>query len=170
MVITEVPAEENRVSIEAGNVSFKERLAVPIQRNDQTARGYTPRDLPARPVSPSPPSEKKTSQAIPVIGGILLLLALAKICHPDGKQGKGSGNVNPQVPSVGAATVTSPGGLFLRATPSTGGQPIILMPSGGNVTVQNCNAQVEQIDGIESRWCSITYGGFSGWAFGGYLR
>lgn len=45
MVITEVPAEENRVSIEAGNVSFKERLAVPIQRNDQTARGYTPRDL-----------------------------------------------------------------------------------------------------------------------------
>jgi hypothetical protein len=70
------------------------------------------------------------------------------------------------------AWVNSPGDGFLgvRNAPNvSGGYRIIQIPHGANVTVLGCQGYSERVSGRTGRWCRVSYGGHTGWAFDGWL-
>ena len=69
------------------------------------------------------------------------------------------------------ATVNSPGDGFLamRSGPShQSGYQITKMPHSATVTVYSCQGTTT-IAGKTGRWCQVSYGGYSGWAFDAWL-
>jgi Bacterial SH3 domain len=83
--------------------------------------------------------------------------------------------VKPTVPvirSSGSAWVNSPGDGFLalRSNPDSDvGYRILQIPHGANVRVLGCRGYSQRIGGRTGRWCRVSYGGSTGWAFDGWL-
>ena len=80
----------------------------------------------------------------------------------------------PPVIRTGGTTawVNSPGDGFLalRSYPSAdGGYRILQIPHGANVRVISCQGYSQRINGRTGRWCRVSYGGSTGWAFDGWL-
>jgi hypothetical protein len=74
--------------------------------------------------------------------------------------------------STGNAWVNSPGDGFLamRSYPSVnGGYRIMQIPHGSNVRVLGCQNYTERVSGRAGRWCRVSYGAYTGWAFDGWL-
>ena len=74
--------------------------------------------------------------------------------------------------STGNAWVNSPGDGFLalRSYPSTdAGYRILQIPHGANVRVLGCQSYTARVSGRSGRWCRVSYGGYTGWAFDGWL-
>ena len=72
----------------------------------------------------------------------------------------------------GGAWVNSPGDGFLalRSEPSSEfGYRIVQMPHGANVRVWGCQGYGERVSGRSGRWCRVSYGSYSGWAFDAWL-
>lgn len=70
------------------------------------------------------------------------------------------------------ARVNSPndGFLALRSEPSSNyGDRILQIPHGATVKVLGCQGFRENVGGRNGRWCKISYEGYTGWAFDGWL-
>lgn len=70
------------------------------------------------------------------------------------------------------ARVNSPndGFLALRSEPSSNyGDRILQIPHGAVVKVLGCQGFRVNIGGRSGRWCRISYEGYTGWAFDGWL-
>lgn len=62
------------------------------------------------------------------------------------------------------------GFLSLRTEPSVRtGTQLVKIPSGATVQLENCEKNQTTIDGRRGRWCMISYGGETGWAFDAWL-
>ena len=84
--------------------------------------------------------------------------------------------VNPTVPVIktrrGVPWANSPrdGFLALRSEPSAnGGYRIAQIPHGSNITVHGCQDFTQTVSGRRGRWCRVSYGGSTGWAFDGWI-
>lgn len=79
----------------------------------------------------------------------------------------------PVIKSTGTtAWVNSPGDGFLalRSDPSSNaGYRILQIPHGAAVRVISCQSYLQNIGGRSGRWCRVSYGGSTGWAFDGWL-
>ncbi len=79
----------------------------------------------------------------------------------------------PVIKSTGTtAWVNSPGDGFLalRSDPSSSvGYRILQIPHGAAVRVNSCQSYSQTIGGRYGRWCRVSYGGSTGWAFDGWL-
>ena len=78
----------------------------------------------------------------------------------------------PTQSSATMAQVNSPGDGFLalRSEPGSDvGYRIIQIPHGSYVQVLGCQGFAERVGGRSGRWCRINYGGYTGWAFDGWL-
>lgn len=70
------------------------------------------------------------------------------------------------------ARVNSPndGFLALRTEPSSNyGDRILQIPHGATVKILGCQGYRENVGGRTGRWCRISYEGYTGWAFDGWL-
>lgn len=70
------------------------------------------------------------------------------------------------------ARVSSPGDGFLalRSEPnSETGYRILQIPHGATVKILGCQNYVERVGGRVGRWCRVSYDGYTGWAFDGWL-
>lgn len=70
------------------------------------------------------------------------------------------------------AWVNSPGDGFLalRSNPSSDvGYRILQIPHGASVRVLGCQNFSQRVAGRSGRWCNVSYGGSTGWAFDGWL-
>lgn len=70
------------------------------------------------------------------------------------------------------ARVNSPndGFLALRTEPSSNyGDRILQIPHGATVKILGCQGIRENVGGRTGRWCRISYQGYVGWAFDGWL-
>lgn len=65
------------------------------------------------------------------------------------------------IAGAGVVTVTAPEGLNLRAAPSTEAAVLALIPYGSVLTLTG--------DPTSDHWYPVSFGTFSGWAFGSYL-
>lgn len=79
----------------------------------------------------------------------------------------------PVIKSSGTiAWVNSPGDGFLALrsdqSPSDGYR-ILQIPHGAAVRVLSCQSYSQSIGGRTGRWCRVSYGGSTGWAFDGWL-
>lgn len=86
--------------------------------------------------------------------------------------------VRPNVPVIrgmggsGTAWVNSPGDGFLalRSYPSAElGYRVLKIPHGATVRVLGCQGYSERVGGRAGRWCQVSYAGYTGWAFDGWL-
>jgi hypothetical protein len=79
----------------------------------------------------------------------------------------------PPVRTMGRnAWVNSPGDGFLalRSQPNTeSGYRILQIPHGNYVHVISCQTYSQRLSGRTGRWCQVSYGGYTGWAFDGWL-
>ncbi|MEK7723657.1 MAG: SH3 domain-containing protein [Acidobacteriota bacterium] len=76
---------------------------------------------------------------------------------------KGSGTI---------ARVSSPndGFLALRSDPSSDyGDRILQIPHGATVKILGCQGFREKVGGRSGRWCRVSYAGYTGWVFDGWL-
>lgn len=67
------------------------------------------------------------------------------------------------------AIVTDNQGIYLRATPSTQGRKILLIPIGQNVKIL-AEGLPEKLYDIESKWYRVSYGKHEGWMWGGLAK
>lgn len=70
------------------------------------------------------------------------------------------------------ARVNSPndGFLALRSEPSSDyGDRVLQIPHGSTVKVLGCQGFKVNVAGRTGRWCRISYEGYTGWAFDGWL-
>lgn len=75
-------------------------------------------------------------------------------------------------PNTMTAHVNSPGDgfLYLRTEPSVKtGIPLVKIPTGATVQVENCQGNKTTTDTKRGRWCMISYDGQAGWAFDAWL-
>jgi hypothetical protein len=84
--------------------------------------------------------------------------------------------VKPTVPVIrdsgSTAWVNSPGDGFLalRSEPNAEtGYRILKIPHGASVRVLGCRNYSERVGGRTGRWCRVSYAGYAGWAFDGWL-
>ncbi len=59
--------------------------------------------------------------------------------------------------------------VHLRATPSTKGEKVALLPIGTKLTLWEKSEQEEIINGIKSHWYRVSIGSDSGWIWGGLI-
>ncbi len=74
--------------------------------------------------------------------------------------------------STASARVNSPndGFLALRSEPnSETGYRILQIPHGAVVKVTGCQDFRQNIGGRSGRWCRVSYDGYTGWVFDGWL-
>ncbi|MBX7170546.1 MAG: SH3 domain-containing protein [Pyrinomonadaceae bacterium] len=74
--------------------------------------------------------------------------------------------------SAATARVNSPndGFLALRTDPSSDyGDRILQIPHGATVKVLGCQGFRVNIGGRSGRWCRVSYDGYTGWVFDGWL-
>lgn len=67
------------------------------------------------------------------------------------------------------AKIVESQGIYLRATPSSQGRKIILIPMGQSVNVL-AEGLPEQLYEIKSKWYRVTYGKYEGWMWGGLAK
>jgi len=70
------------------------------------------------------------------------------------------------------ARVSSPGDGFLamRSDPSSEvGYRILQIPHGSIVRILGCQGFTQRVGGRNGRWCRVSYEGYIGWAFDGWL-
>lgn len=123
---------------------------------------------------PPTPAPQATVAPTPDQDNAILLQKLAELEKKIDEQKKAGKTVAPPVINARGtnAWVNSPGDGFLalRSEPSSNaGYRILQIPQGANVRVNSCQGYTQNIGGRTGRWCRISYGGSSGWAFDGWL-
>lgn len=126
------------------------------------------------PAATPAPQATAVPQATPDQENALLLQKLSELEKKIDDQKKAGKTVQPPVINSGGSTawVNSPGDGFLalRSEPNSNtGYRILQIPHGANVRVHSCQGYSQNIGGRSGRWCRISYGGSTGWAFDGWL-
>lgn len=126
------------------------------------------------PAATPAPQATAVPQATPDQENALLLQKLAELEKKIDDQKKAGKTVQPPVINSGGSTawVNSPGDGFLalRSEPNSNlGYRILQIPHGANVRVHSCQSYSQNIGGRTGRWCRVSYGGTTGWAFDGWL-
>ncbi|MGI9035132.1 MAG: SH3 domain-containing protein [Pyrinomonadaceae bacterium] len=79
-------------------------------------------------------------------------------------------NLSPPAAITARVVPTSDGFLALRSAPSAeSGEQILKIPTGATVQLEDCQRNYVNIGGRRGRWCMISYGGETGWAFNAFL-
>jgi len=126
------------------------------------------------PAATPAPQATAVPQATPDQENALLLQKLSELEKKIDDQKKAGKTVQPPVINSGGSTawVNSPGDGFLalRSEPNSNtGYRILQIPHGANVRVHSCQSYSQNIGGRTGRWCRVSYGGTTGWAFDGWL-
>ncbi|MBK6749005.1 MAG: SH3 domain-containing protein [Pyrinomonadaceae bacterium] len=126
------------------------------------------------PAATPAPQATAAPQATPDQDNAILLQKLAELEKKIDDQKKAGKTVAPPVINSRGTTawVNSPGDGFLalRSDPNSNiGYRILQIPHGANVRVLSCQGYSQNIGGRTGRWCRVSYGGTTGWAFDGWL-
>lgn len=81
-----------------------------------------------------------------------------------------SNSTTTQTAPTARVAQSNDGYLSLRSAPSAqSGTQILKIPSGSIVELQDCQRNYIVIDSRRGRWCMVSYGGYTGWAFDAWL-